>query len=280
MTGRQFAILTALALTWGCSFLFIKVIVEAGVDPMGMSALRTLLGVLTLVPFAWRARSGFRQPRNVWLAMVGLGILNFAIPWTLFGSPRPLSNCVSAVALRRCRFGRVSQSVVEAAPSSARASCACWWYSRVCSCSCRGCSESLATTPANRAHFPSTSARYLFMSIRRGLQIPPLPLATVQLGTAAACLMPSAILTGAFSGAEFDGRVVANIVMLGALGSGLAVVAMMYLIQNVGPVRASVVTYMVPPVGVFLGWLLLDEAIGWNLIAALALLVLCALVRS
>ena len=63
MTGRQFAILCALALTWGCSFLFIKVIIDAGVEPMGMSGFRTALGAATLLPFAWRARAGFRQPR-------------------------------------------------------------------------------------------------------------------------------------------------------------------------------------------------------------------------
>jgi len=56
VTGKQWAILAALAVTWGCSFLFIKVIVDAGVEPLGMSAARTTLGALTLVPFAWRAR--------------------------------------------------------------------------------------------------------------------------------------------------------------------------------------------------------------------------------
>ena len=28
--------------------------------------------------------------------------------------------------------------------------------------------------------------------------------------------------------------------------------------------------YIVPPIGVLLGWLVLDEAIGWNLLLALA----------
>ena len=53
------------------------------------------------------------------------------------------------------------------------------------------------------------------------------------------------------------------------LGSGLAVVAYMYLIQQAGPVRASVVTYMAPPIGVVLGWAVLGEDIGWNLVLAL-----------
>jgi drug/metabolite transporter (DMT)-like permease len=82
--------------------------------------------------------------------------------------------------------------------------------------------------------------------------------------------MPAALATGAFSGAEMSIQVVSSAVALGTLGSGVAVVGYMYLIQNVGPVRASIVTYMAPPIGVILGWLVLDESIGWNLVAALA----------
>jgi drug/metabolite transporter (DMT)-like permease len=47
----------------------------------------------------------------------------------------------------------------------------------------------------------------------------------------------------------------------------------MMLIQEIGPVRASVVTYLLPPIGVFLGWLVLDEGIGWNLVGGLACVV-------
>ena len=34
------------------------------------------------------------------------------------------------------------------------------------------------------------------------------------------------------------------------------------------------VTYLTPPCGVFLGWLLLDEPIGWNMLGGLALILL------
>jgi drug/metabolite transporter (DMT)-like permease len=43
----------------------------------------------------------------------------------------------------------------------------------------------------------------------------------------------------------------------------------MYLVQNLGAVRASAVTYLMPPIGVLAGWMFLDEAVGWNLVAAL-----------
>ena len=53
MTNRQLGILAALAVVWGGSFLFIKVLIGDGVEPAGVSAGRTVLGVLTLAAFAF-----------------------------------------------------------------------------------------------------------------------------------------------------------------------------------------------------------------------------------
>ena len=85
MSVKQIGVLAALAITWGCSFLFIRVIVDAGVEPLGMSGMRTALGALTLVPFAWAARAQFHMPHRTFLGLIWLGVLNFAIPWTIFG---------------------------------------------------------------------------------------------------------------------------------------------------------------------------------------------------
>jgi drug/metabolite transporter (DMT)-like permease len=59
----------------------------------------------------------------------------------------------------------------------------------------------------------------------------------------------------------------AAMLALGILGTGLAYVLYLWLVDNVGAVRASLVTYIIPVVAVFLGWLVLDESVGWNTIA-------------
>jgi len=277
VTARQFGILSALALTWGCSFLFIKVIVEGGVGPTGMSGIRTLLGALSLVPFAWAARAGFRQPKATWAAMIGLGVLNFAIPWTLFGvAGSRVPSGVSAVA-------NASAPLWSAILATAFLKADTLGPQRVAGLAVgflgvvilmggdlAGLSGSQAMSIALilAATLCYASAA---VSIRKWLSaVPAVPLAFVQVGTAASLLMPAALLTRAFEGADFSAKVVSSAIALGTLGSGVAVVAYMYLIQNVGPVRASIVTYMAPPIGVILGWLVLDEAIGWNLVASLA----------
>ena len=281
MTSRQFLLLSALGAAWGCSFLFIKVIVEGGVDPLGMSALRTTLGALSLVPFAWVARAGFRQERRTWLAMLALGVFNFSVTWTIFGiagqhvpsgasavanASTPLWSAILATALLKAdRLGprRVAGLGIGFAGVLVLMG------GDLQELSWGETGSILLILVATLCYAGSA------VSIRKWLSpVPPIPLATVQVATASAVLLPLALGTRAYAGADWELNVVASLLALGALGSGLAVVAYMHLIQNVGPVRASVVTYLVPPVGVFLGWAVLDEAVGWNL--ALALLLILA----
>jgi drug/metabolite transporter (DMT)-like permease len=103
--------------------------------------------------------------------------------------------------------------------------------------------------------------------------VPPFPLAFAQIGFSALCLLPIALVSRAYSQAEFSPGAVASLLILGGGGSGLAIVGFMWLIQQVGPVRAAVVTYLLPPVGVTLGWLVLGEPVGRNLILGLAFII-------
>lgn len=276
MTSRQFGLLCALAAVWGCSFLFIKVIVDAGVGPMGMSAARTLLGAATLAPFAYVARAGFRQPRRAWALMLGLGVLNFAVPWTLFGvAEQHVPSGAAAVANASAPLWSaiVATAFLRADRLDARriAGLLAGFFGVVVLMG-----NDLADLSGGEAGgiglilVATLCYAVSAVSIRRWVsEVPPIPLATVQVATAAAILMPLALLSRAYSDADFAPKVFASAAALGGLGSGLAVVAYMHLIQKAGPVRASVVTYMAPPIGVALGWLVLDEAIGWNLVAAL-----------
>ncbi|MGH2609596.1 MAG: DMT family transporter, partial [Tepidiformaceae bacterium] len=84
MTPRQLGMLLGLALIWGSSFLFIRVLVDADVDPLGVSAGRLAIGALALAPIAWATRAQFPRDGLTWLLLAGLGVFNFALPWTLF----------------------------------------------------------------------------------------------------------------------------------------------------------------------------------------------------
>jgi len=211
--------------------------------------------------------------------MLALGLFNFAIPWTLFGvAGQHVPSGVSAVANAATPLWSAILATVLLKSESLgprRIAGLGIGFAGVLV---------LMAGDLNDLSWGETGSILLILvatlcyacsavSIRKWCSgVPSVPLATVQVATASALLFPLALGTGAYAGAEWEPNVVASLVALGALGSGLAVVAYMYLIRNVGPVRASVVTYMVPPIGVFLGWAVLDEQIGWNLAVALVLI--------
>jgi len=64
---------------------------------------------------------------------------------------------------------------------------------------------------------------------------------------------------------------------LGVLGSGLAMLMFYYLLHEVGPTRATLVTYLFPVGGVIFGVIFLNEQLSWQLLAG-TLLVIASLV--
>lgn len=276
MNNRQLAVLAILALTWGCSFLFIRVIVDAGVGPMGMASLRTLLGGISLLPLALASRRNLRQPRSTWIAFAGLGLMNFAVPWTIFGIvgsriPSGVSSIANSTAPLWVALLSVPLLHEERIRGGRAVGLALGFFGVVLLMGedlahLQGSSPGSIALVLLATLFYGASSVY----IRRYMgHVPPVILAMGQMSFAALYLAPLALVTGSYGG-DWDPNVVASILALGLLGSGVAVAAYMWLIQQAGAVSASLVTYLIPPVGILAGWLAFDEHIGWNILAGLA----------
>lgn len=65
---------------------------------------------------------------------------------------------------------------------------------------------------------------------------------------------------------------------LGILGSGIAFMMLYYLFHEIGPTRASMITYIFPVGGVILGVLFLDELLTWQLVAGTVLIIISLIV--
>ena len=70
------------------------------------------------------------------------------------------------------------------------------------------------------------------------------------------------------------------LLFLGILGSGVAFIMLYYLIHEIGPTRASMVTYLFPLGGVILGVAFLNEELSWQLMIGAALIVLSLVVAN
>jgi drug/metabolite transporter (DMT)-like permease len=104
---------------------------------------------------------------------------------------------------------------------------------------------------------------------RRG--IGPVVLSACQLGAASVLLAIALGITGA-PAPELDASVVASILILGLIGTGVAYVLNYQIIASVGATVASTVTYLLPVVAIVLGFLVLGEHITLPDLAGIALI--------
>jgi len=64
-----------------------------------------------------------------------------------------------------------------------------------------------------------------------------------------------------------------GLLWLGVLGTGLALIMQYYLVHEIGPTRATLVTYLLPLGGLILGVVFLREELTWHLLAGAALII-------
>lgn len=272
--------LLVLGAVWGASFLFIKVIIDAGVDPLGMSWGRTTLGALTLAPVAFRQRASFPRERRTWLILAWLGFFNFALPWTLFGiaAEHAPSGASSIANSSQPLWAAIFMTLLLPGDRLTRGRTIGLFTGFLGVIFLMGGDLLHAGSSGSLAILTMLGATFCYglsgVTIRRWLKhVPAIPLAFSQLAFASLFLLPTAGATGALSTMDMGGAAIACMIALGVANSGFGVMGYMWLIHQVGPVRAAVVTYLMPPIGVALGWLVLDETVGWNLLIGLAFVI-------
>jgi drug/metabolite transporter (DMT)-like permease len=271
--------LLLLGLIWGTSFLFIKVALE-GLPPLGVALGRTVAGAATMWAVVAARRLPVPRTWAVWRHVVVLSVLANVVPFALFSwgelhvssgvagvynATTPLFTLLVAMAAlpderpTRERVAGVALGllgvVVVLGP----------W---------RGVGQN---TLLGQAACLVASASYGvgFNYVRRFVtphRLHPATLTACQLAVATVLLGAVTPLAG--GGVHLTARVVASVLALGALGTGIAFVLYHGLIRDLGATTASLVTFVVPVVAVALGVVALGEDLAWNLFAGAAVVVL------
>ena len=278
--------LLLLGLIWGSNFLWIKVALR-GLTPAEVVLVRLALGALVLVPMVYASGDKLPQSPRLWghLAVAALfanvvpyllfaygeqqvdsavaGVLNATTPlWTiLIASAVGLEKRSSAAKLVGIALGFVG-AVVIFAP---------WQLgSQIMSWGGFACLLAAASYGVSFVYM----ARFL---IGRGLG--PLRLSASQL--IAATLLTA--LAAPFLGIRLPtwrGDAVAAVLILGAIGTGIAYLLNYRLIVDEGASTASTVIYLLPVVAVVLGAAVLGESLPLNVLVGMAIvLASIALVR-
>jgi drug/metabolite transporter (DMT)-like permease len=259
---------------WGIPYLLIKVSLE-GLGPVDLVFVRFALGAVLLVPIAL-TRVEVRPILRRWGWIIAYTIIEMGIPWVLLSdaelrissslsgllvSTVPLIGVVIGLLTRSgerhgwrrilgLMVGLVGVGVLVGFDVSS---------------SNFGAIAEVIVVAICYATGPYIINRKLSDLPSLGVIASSLLLAALAYAPAAAIQLPHAWPTG---------RVIAAVLTLGVVCTALAFLLFFALIREIGPVRATVITYVNPAVAVALGVLLLNErltgaiAVGFALILA------------
>jgi drug/metabolite transporter (DMT)-like permease len=264
------ALFAALALTWGASFLFIKVGLE-GLTAAQVVWARLVLGACALLAMTAVTRTPLPRDPRLWGHLAVVAALLCVLPFSLFAwaelrvpsgvasilnATTPLQTMlVALVALPEERL--TGERTVGLLLGFAGVLTVLGVWRGVGGGSLAGQVACLAAT---------ASYGVAFVYLRRfvaGRGLPALTVATVQVGLGAAALL-AATPWIARPAAHLTQRVVVSMVVLGVAGTGLAYVWNTAIVARWGATNAATVTYLTPLVGVVLGVLVLGERATWN----------------
>jgi len=259
-----------LGLAWGASFLFIKVGLE-GLSPGQVVLGRLAVGALTLGAVSIVTRQPLPRTPAVWGHLAVVSVLLCVAPFLLFAwaeqhvtsglasiynATTPLMTMVVALA-----------ALPQERPTRARLAGLLLGFAGVLIVLGPWPDAGGGGLLAQSGCLLATASYGLaFVYLRRfvsPLGIAAIPTATVQvsLGSLIMLLLAPRIAT---EPVHLSGRVVASVLALGAVGTGLAYVWNTNIVSGWGATNASTVTYVTPLVGILLGIAVLHESVSWN----------------
>lgn len=275
MTTRGWGLFVGMVAVWGIPYLFIKVAVEGGLPPAIVAWGRVAIAAALLLPICWWMGQ-LRGLRAHWRAVVAFSVIEIVIPFPLIATGEQwVSSSLTAiliatvplmVALIALRFDpservgalRLAGLVVGFA----------------------GVVVLLGVDVAGRPNELLGAAMILLASVgyaiapmivkHRLTDVPPLGPVTGALVAGAILLAPLAAVSA--PEAQPTTEALVSVLVLGVVCSAIAFVLFFSLIAEVGPGRATVITYVNPLVAVVLGVVLLDEQVGLTTLLGLVLI--------
>lgn len=278
----------ALALTWGSSFLLMKVSLD-GFDPAQIAIGRILIGAVTLTSLMLITRRRWPRARRIWGHMAVVGIFLCVIPFLLFAwaetllpsgiaavinATTPIWTAIATAAT--VRGSRLSASQIGGVVLGFLGVALAMGAWQVIADP-----AFLASLPAQLACLAATASYGIaftwmqrFVAGRHDHDA--VTIAAVQLVTAAAIGIVLAPFLALSPIGSAPGPVLA-LLALGVLGTGLAYIWNTRVLAAWGAIAAASVTYLTPLVGIALGVALLGEPLTWYEPVGAAVIVLSVL---
>jgi drug/metabolite transporter (DMT)-like permease len=272
MSPRGWALFAAVSVVWGVPYLFIKLAVE-DLSPGFVAWSRVALGALVLLPIAWRTGALRGLPLR-WLSAFALFEITIPFPLIAFGEQRVSSSLAAiliaavplVVAFLALRFDRAEQ------PTRTRFIGMLIGLGGVAALvgidiGGRG-SELVGAAAVLAATFGYACGPLIVKRHLSGAD--PLGPVAGALGIASIMLLPLAL--GGLPTETPSDEAIASVVVLGVICTALAFLIFFRLIAEIGPSRATIITYVNPVVALALGVAILDEHVTTGTVAGLLLI--------
>ena len=271
MKPKHWFVFILLAAIWSSSFLWIKIAIRE-LQPFTLVALRTLLGALVGIIAILVSRTKLPQTRSVWIALMILGLTNVAIPFGLITwGEQSIDSAVASilnatVPLFTFLIANIFLSDERLKPAKILGLGI--GFGGVIILLIKdlqpGSNNSILGQAAVilAAIFYAGSIVYARIKTDR---VPGLVRGIMSLLSATAIMWTGSLVLESPVQLPVLPITWLAVAWLGVLGSGLAFILWYYLLQEIGPTRAAMVTYIMPLGGVLLGVIFLNEPLSWNL---------------
>ncbi|MBK9924374.1 MAG: DMT family transporter [Anaerolineales bacterium] len=271
MKPKQWFAFIALGLIWSSSFLWIKIAVQE-IPPITLVAYRVLFGLLFGVVMILIQRVSLPRDSKVWIPVLVLGITNVAVPFFLISwGEQSINSGVAAIldatvplfSLVIAHFTLPDDKMTVPKVTGLLIG-----FAGVIILM----SKDIGGSPSSLLGQGAVILACVFYAIsgiyaRKNTEDTPAVLRSAGPLISATVVMwvGSFLLESPVKVPHLQITWIA-LLWLGILGSGLAFVLVYYLIHEIGPTRASMVTYTFPLGGVVLGFIFLHESLSWQII--------------
>jgi drug/metabolite transporter (DMT)-like permease len=272
VSRRAVALFIALGLAWGIPYLLIKVAV-AEISPAALVLSRTVLAAALLLPVAL-ARGAVVPVLRRWKWLVAFMMAEIAVPWVALGSAEQrLPSSTTGLLIAAVPLAGVGLALVTG--RAERLGGSAWLGIGMgiagvggllgfdLGISDVGAIVELGVVVVGYAVGPAILARQL-----GGL--PGIGVMSVALTVAAVVYVPIVWLSDGVPSSWPSANVVWSVVLLAVVCTAAAFLLLFALVAEVGPVRATTITYVNPAVAVVAGAVFLGEPVtAWKLVGFL-----------
>ena len=272
MTRRGAVLFAAMCFIWGIPYLMIRVAVRE-LAPVTLVFFRTAIGAAILAPFAaWR--SELRPLVARWWPLLAYTVIEVVIPWVLLA--RAETKLTSSLTGLLIAAVPLVGAVVVALTGSRERQGRRRWLGLLVGIGGVAALVGLDVGQVDAlavAEVGGVAVCYAVGPIilsRRLNDVPALGVVAASLVIAAAVYAPFAAFR--WPTAMPSAHVVESVLGLAVVCTALAFLVFFALIAEVGPVRATVITYVNPAVAAVLGVAILSESLSAGMLAGFALI--------